>query len=275
MKTYILAANSFDEDTNYINHAFQMAKKTGARLVFFHLHNISIHAINARLPYESILETIKIAKDKADAFVTNLEKKYQVQTTLDFALGDFYQQLQRSIKEHQAVLLVMGIHKKYFEENLLGSTTTNTIHKVDIPVLTVPETYTYNPLKKILFAFDIERGLPAEALKKIETIAKAYKSVVEIFYVNDNPSDNKQDLINNMKASLQSTGDTRFLFNSVTSNTVVDEVKKELTRFEANLLVMVPYEYGFWLSLIHRSKTNLITSNLEVPLLTLHSNDVL
>jgi len=50
---------------------------------------------------------------------------------------------------------------------------------------------------------------------------------------------------------------------------VIKAIKNELQVSGADLLIMVPYRYGFWNSLIQRSKTRMMASKSSVPLLSI------
>jgi hypothetical protein len=53
------------------------------------------------------------------------------------------------------------------------------------------------------------------------------------------------------------------------SNFVLEEIKNEISQIKADLLIMVPQRYGFWESLVHRSKTRTMASLSKIPLLSI------
>ncbi|MFV0572463.1 MAG: universal stress protein, partial [Xanthomarina gelatinilytica] len=61
----------------------------------------------------------------------------------------------------------------------------------------------------------------------------------------------------------------RYYFRNVASIQIIDAIHTEVKQMEADLLIMVPYKYGFWDSLVHRSKTRVMASESSVPLLSL------
>ncbi|MNX96122.1 hypothetical protein D3C86_1284240 [compost metagenome] len=60
----------------------------------------------------------------------------------------------------------------------------------------------------------------------------------------------------------------KYIYKTVRSNAVINEIEKEIKRYQADILVMVPKKYGFWDSLVHKSKTRIMASGLDVPLLS-------
>lgn len=66
--------------------------------------------------------------------------------------------------------------------------------------------------------------------------------------------------------------DVKYIYKNVRSNAVIDEIKKEIKNFEADILVMAPQKYGFWDSLVHKSKTRIMAAGLDIPLLSIPKN---
>ncbi|SPW34593.1 Uncharacterised protein [Elizabethkingia miricola] len=58
-------------------------------------------------------------------------------------------------------------------------------------------------------------------------------------------------------------------YKNVLSDNVVAAIKDEIVDTQADLLVMVPHKYGFWESVIHRSKTSIMASGNNIPLLSI------
>jgi len=50
---------------------------------------------------------------------------------------------------------------------------------------------------------------------------------------------------------------------------VLKVIEEEVIHMNADLLIMVPQKYGFLESIIHRSKTRVMASNNNVPLLSI------
>lgn len=60
-----------------------------------------------------------------------------------------------------------------------------------------------------------------------------------------------------------------YYYKNVQSEAVIDEIRNEMLEYKPDVLIMVPYEYGFWSSLIHKSKTRIMSSGLDIPLLSI------
>jgi nucleotide-binding universal stress UspA family protein len=270
MKTIIIASDFSNEAENATEYVLNFVKDTPAKLVIFHLHKISIHSQNARLPYTSIQTTIEISHEKVENRIKSLSNKHGLPIEMDWAMGDFYEQLQLSVDRHQADMVVMGMDDKSLEQDLLGSTTTGAIHKIKVPILAIPSKAKYTGIKKVLFAYDIEKGVDVDVLEKVKDVVTKFNAELEVFHVS-----NTLDKIEKNKHDLSHVdhqfGDITYMYKEVKSDDVIHEIEKEMKRIHADLLIMVPYEYGFWSSLIHRSKTRVMISGMDAPLLSIHA----
>jgi len=265
MKTIIIASDFSEEAKNATEYAIKMAKVIDAKIVLFNLHILSVHAVNSRLPYDAILATVEKSKQKIENQVKTLSETHNITIIPYFAMGDFHEQLQRAIAEYKADFVIMGMHEKTLEGDLLGSTTTEAIHKLITPILAIPVHAKFNGINKILYACDFNKGVTSEILEKVKTTTQKFNAELKVFHVNDNlPQTTDTAEI------LEPLEGVSYYYKSVQSDAVIEEIKKELISFKPDILIMVPYEYGFWSSLIHKSKTRVMSSGLDMPLLSIH-----
>lgn len=267
MKTFIIASDFSNEAENATDYVLNLVKTIDIKLVIFHLHKISIHSENARLPYSAIQTSMERSYEKAKDRIKRLSEEHACPIEIDWAMGDFYEQLQLSVERHQADLVVMGMDDKSLEQDLLGSTTTGAIHKIKVPILAIPLKAKFTGIKKVLFAYDVEKGVENEVLERVKVVVKKFNAELEVFHVN-----NTVTMLEQTQAYLNNHfEDITYMYKEVKSDDVIYEIEKEMKRIHADLLIMVPYEYGFWSSLIHKSKTRVMISGMDTPLLSIHA----
>jgi predicted transcriptional regulator len=153
----------------------------------------------------------------------------------------------------------------------MGNTTTKVIHRLKIPVLAVPENLHYTPIKNILYACDFDKDTSEKFPKKLRDFASVFGTQIEIFTVesvlkklqmNDAVTERKLNMDNGLAG-------VSHYYKNVLSDNVVAAIKEEIVDTQADLLVMVPHKYGFWESVIHRSKTSIMASGNNIPLLSI------
>lgn len=272
MKTIIVATDFSPVAENAVEYAAAAAQQTGARLVLFHLHTVSIHAVNARVSPRALQEMLDRNKERFEARGEALRRAYHIDVVVDWYIGDFYESIQASIARFDATLLVMGMAAKSLEQDLLGNTTTSAIHRLRTPILAVPQGAKFKGVKQVLFACDMLQGAQRAVLAQVRTVAAGFGADVTIFHVNKTISKIKSGetvLASHGQAFDEVFDGLSYYYKEVQSNAVLDEINREIQAIAADILVMVPLRYGFWSSLVHKSKTRIMASQSEIPLLSI------
>lgn len=272
MKVILVATDFSKEAENAVEYAAAAAQVAGARLVLFHLYKLSVHAMNSRLGPGSFDDLYKASRKRLEDRAAELSGRYSIRAEADWHKDDFYTELKQSIMYFNADILVLGMAEKSLEQDMLGNTTTAVIHRLRFPVLAVPYGVKFEGIKTILFAADILRGVHLQVLEKVKEVAADFGAEqVEIFHVSDKVREIETAGIGASTESAFGEGvnGVSYFYKNVESNAVISEIQKELTEIKADMLIMVPNRYGFWGSLIHRSKTRIMASGSDVPLLSL------
>lgn len=271
MKKIIIATDYSAEAENAADYAGAVAAEQGHELILFNFSEISIHLLNARVSGNAIDEILELYQTNLNEAAGALSKKYNVKVTPHLATGNFYESLVACINQYQASAVVMGMANKSVEQDLLGNTTTSTIHKLQFPLLAIPITTKFHGFHKILFACDMEKGVEDKVLKNVYEIATAFGATVEVFYVKNKieelqgAEDAEHVVIDKTFAGIS------YYYKNIESHKIIEAIQDEVKETKADLLIMMPYKYGFWDSMVHRSKTRMMASGNNVPLLSLPS----
>ncbi|VTP91708.1 universal stress protein [Sphingobacterium daejeonense] len=271
MKTIIVAMDYSIEAKNAMNYAAAAAAEQNFDLVLFNLYHVSIHALNARVPAASFYEMYRDEKDKLARTASQLASAYGIEVSTYIATGEMIAELQKCYEIHHGELIVMGMREKSLEQDLMGNTTTAAIHHLKFPVIAIPATVKYHGIKKVLFACDLARGVHSKVLEQVKELASNLNSEVEVFHVNsvintlttnDKVSKHAQEVDNALNG-------IQYYYKNVESDEIIGSINREIKEYGADLLIMVPYRYGFWGSLVHRSKTRIMASGNNIPLLSI------
>ncbi len=266
MKRVIIALDRSPEAENALNYAAEAAAERNYELILFSVQNVSIHVLNSRLPASELNADLAAKERWLKEKAVQTKEKFGVAATAYFDTGSFFEALQDCIHHTGGEMLVMGMAQKSLEQDMLGNTTTTAINRLKIPVLSIPIEATYKGISKIVFACDIARGIHKEVLEKVRSIAADFGARVEVF----NVSGAVTRLAQNKPEIDRSLRGISYYYNSVASSDIIGAIRQEVLDQNADLLVMVPYKYGFWSSLVHKSKTRVMASGSQVPLLTIH-----
>ena len=270
MKVILVATDFSKEAENAVEYAGAAAKVVGAKVVLFHLYKLSVHALNSRLGPSTFDDLYNASQKKLEDRAKALAEKYEIKTVADWHKDDFYTELKLSLAHFQADILVLGMPEKSLELDMLGNTTTAVINRLKVPVLAIPLEVQFEGIKTILFAADVLRGVHLHVLEKVKEVAADFGAKqVEIFHVSEKVKELQGLKEETEKAYGEDGSDIQYYYKNVSSNAVIREIQMELKEIQADMLIMVPNKYGFWSSLIHRSKTRIMALNSEVPLLSL------
>lgn len=270
MKKIIVATDFSAEADNAMHYAATAASDGKYEVILFTLQNISIHALNSRISPEALDQLIKKYQEKLNVVSAKLAADYAIKVTPYFAMGDFYEELPKCYEAHHADMVVLGMAQKSLEQDLLGNTTTQSLHRLKFPILAIPLSAKYKSIKNILFACDIVRGVHKQVLENVKSISTDFGAKVEVFHVSNKVAELKQDIIANQLAEIrQEFKGISYQYKNVQSNEILKAIKTEMENIQADLLIMVPYRHGFWASLIHKSRTRVMASSNNIPLLSL------
>lgn len=264
MKHLIVAIDFSKEAENALEYAGALAQQAGAKVIIFNSFTIPVHASNSLLPasvyQEMIDQNILLLKRKAGA----LAEAYGVETGIEAGSLDMASEIDEILLKYESPLLVMGMAAQSLEQDLFGNTTTSIIMKLKYPVLAVPLSARFKGIRKILFACD--EVSDKTLLEKIRDLASAFGSEIEIFHVSK--ADEPVNRTNDPEISMI-LDDVPHSFKNIQSAAVIREIENEIKNTAADLLIMVPRKYNFLQAIIHRSKTRIMASNNNVPLLSL------
>lgn len=272
MKTIVVASDFSKVSDDATKYALEVARFLKAKVVLFHLHMMSVHVANARLTPKALQESLDLNRLITEKAAEKWAEDYGVEVIPEWRMGDFYTEIKAVIETHTADVLIMGMAKKSLEQDLMGNTTTAVISRLDFPVLAIPQGSSFKGIKTILFAYDIEKELPSKILANVRDFAKIFDASLEIFHVSNRleaieKSEKMPDKV--LKTFGDELNGIHYFYKNVSSNAVLQAIEDEVNVIQADLLIMVPYKYGFWGSLVHKSKTRAMASGNNIPLLSI------
>lgn len=271
MKTIIAATDYAVLAENAVDYAAAaIAGLNNYRLVLFNDFSLPIHSMSKAVSAQDIQDLIDENKVLLEAKALLLAEQYGIEvipvTTFSFVANA----IKDLVAQYEPELIVMGMEEKTLEQELLGNTTTSVIKKLHVPVLAVPAKIKYNGLKKVLFSCDAVHGVSQPLLERIKEIALITKAEVEVLLINETIEELKAkgadpDCLRRIDEGLEGID---YYYKNIKSDSIIQGISDEIKRLDADLLIMAPQKYGFWGSMVHRSKTRLMASGLAIPLLS-------
>ena len=163
-------------------------------------------------------------------------------------------------------MIVMGTQgASGLKEIFLGSKTSGVMKQTHIPILAIPNSFTYRPIKDIIFGVDSGIVADDQVLTPLLELAKAYKSTIKILHLD------KEKMVVGYDPGIDiSLGEIPHSFHRVSGTNDVNGVIN-LFVYEENsdMLCMIRRDRNFWSNLFHRSVTTKEVFDSPVPLLIL------
>jgi nucleotide-binding universal stress UspA family protein len=172
---------------------------------------------------------------------------------------------------HHVDLVVMGITgKSHLEQTLVGSSTIRVADKSRYPVLAVPLQTPIEPVKRIVFACDLQKvtgTTPVERLKKILDELEVPLLVVNVVHGNEKvmpekaiPADDLFLLLSTYQPS----------FYSIDDKDTVAAIMEFADSHKASLIIMIPKSHDFWDGLFYPGVIRKLAYHTSIPLLLMH-----
>jgi nucleotide-binding universal stress UspA family protein len=266
MKTIIVATDFSKEAENALLYAAGAAKQLKSKVIIFNSYTVPSHAGNSLFPASGFLELIEYNNNILKQKALELAEEFSIEVGYESSLMDVNEELEVLIKKHEADLVIMGMAPKSLNQDLFGNTTTSAITNFKFPVLAIPLGAKFTGVKKILFACDILRGVEQKMLERIKAFTAGMGAEIEIFSVHQKLKALKEDHLLRIGEALK---EVTHSYKNIESSEIIREIEKEVKAFEADLLIMIPHKYNFWSSIVHQSKTRIMASTSEVPLLSI------
>lgn len=267
----IIAATNFSAiANNAVTYAAGLAKSANAKLILFNSFTLSVHSANSQITGEAMQQQLDKASARLHTLGQDLAQLFNIEVSCFCSYSFLEQELSLLINDTKAELVVMGMAERSFEQELMGNSTTAVIKNLNTPVLAVPLNARFQSIKKILYACDTLSFSSIKRFSWLRDMVGNLGAEVEFFSVDEKIDDLKQEqgrklLHSTLEEEFQ---EVKYLYKTIKSNAVINEIKKEINSYDADILVMVPQKYGFWDSLVHKSKTRIMAAGLSVPLLS-------
>jgi nucleotide-binding universal stress UspA family protein len=271
MKTILAATDYTDLAENAVRYAAGVARLNNYKLILLNDFAISVHATNGLLSADGVEGLIDENRILLESKALLLANEYGIEVVARATFSFIENAIKEVVSEYQPEMIVMGMEEKSLEQELLGNTTTSIIKKLRSPVLAVPANAKFHTPKKVLFACDVLNGVSEQILAQIKNVALTTQAEVEVLLINETVEELKEmgvdaAALNRIDDGLEGID---YYYKNVKSDSIIGGIANEVKNVAADLLIMVPQQHGFWGSMVHRSKTRIMASGLNIPLLSI------
>lgn len=260
MQNILVPIGSTENALNTLQYAVDFAESVSANLFVFRAYS-SLSKAGTMVSVDAIIERETNLYLKT---LVNAVNRKNVDIKLIAAKGSVVDSVLAIDEELGIDLVIVGARSNSIKEEVfLGKTAGSIVKQTEVPVLTVPDAYTFSPISNILMAFKSGVIKSKTALNPLQVIVKKFKSQVNLLLVKT-PEYTEEDLVISDKLkALQST-------LTVTENqTTFQGVLEHFQTHQPDMLCVFRRKRGFFQKLWEKNTILKEEFHTSVPLLIL------
>lgn len=270
MKNIVVPTDFSKNAHKALEYAVELANQFDANI-----HLISSYVVRRRT---GMLKSIAdIQKQDTEEGLGKLAREFRSSlseetTIMTMALqGDVVHTIVKYATRIDADLIIMGTRGIGSVPRLFwGSNTIAVMSKSEgIPLLAVPEEFEVAPVKRIVFATDMNKISSEAVIKPMVKIAEINKAEIEILHVAPSIQQN-DDLANDFYFA--NVDHTYYRIDN-TESSVNESINQFVNTTKSQLLCMIRKQRGLLSDLFHNSVTEKTAASLEAPLLIMFDSE--
>ncbi len=275
MKTILVPTDFSRIARNAAVYAAEFAMRSKSKLILMNVYHVPV--VSSEVPivlpvWENVEENALIALNRVKrSLIRKFGKELQVECICQMGFG-VDEIIKQFTEDKNIELIIMGMNGSgYLGEKIMGSNVTELIKRSNCPVLVINHKTKFNPIKKIVLAFDYKKVPNASVFDLLKKITKLFKSQLLIVNVVDElkklPSIKKAVNGVNIDHLLEGINHS---FHSVENDDTIEGVNEFVSDTKAEMLVFIPHKHGFLSSIFHESNTKRMAFHSTIPMLALH-----
>jgi nucleotide-binding universal stress UspA family protein len=272
MKKILVPTDFSKLSANALDYAVQLAKKTEAEVLLFHVYTIPVFTEDPTLiSTEQYLE--EDALDNLEKLKESIEKSNpELQISYAAKAGFPVEQItDYATKQHVDMIVVGSQGVGYIQERVLGSTASSLIRKVRIPLMIIDKQVRFKEPKKIVLGVDFAETDDQMVLAPLKKIAATYQSHICILNIfteaNVIPTFGEIAESFNLEKALKHTHHTFF---EVEHPDVVLGINNFVKKHNIDLVAIISRTHSLIGRVFREPLTKAMTFHSLVPLLILH-----
>lgn len=283
MKTLLIATDLSESAARAATYGYALAQQLKAKVILCHVMNVPAEIPQTGMVawpedvYEDMLRDSKneLAKLKNQLIASGRPNTYQPEVVCVYEAGFAADVINDKASHFGANMVITGTHANdSLTTMMMGNHTRKLIEASTVPLLLVPPSAEFKPLKRIAFASDFAK--PARDIKPIHELidfAKSLDTEVILAHIDEHKNDPGYDaIVREMLSELMGKLNREKVSYKVVNSDNVEGGLKWLTDHAAiDILAMVHRRHNVLESLFAGSHTQKAARHLALPLLVLKS----
>lgn len=273
MQNILVPVDFSPTSRNAAIYAAELAKVFQAKLLLFHAYMLPTPV--SEVPY--VMVTADEMQKENEEFIRkeaeHLHGTYGVEVEWLVRIGIASDEVKSLAKERSIDLVIMGMKGAGGIDKIIGSTTTNVIRKVKVPVLVIPHDATYTSIQHITYASDFSDKNSIDLFKPLLELAGQFDAKIHILHVSRPTEGEKVDELVSQRANEIVFTNTDHEFVAVSDASITHGINGYLQHHSSDLLAMVAHRHSFFERVFSKSYTTAMAYETRIPLLILHDKE--
>nr|AWJ66268.1 putative universal stress protein [uncultured bacterium] len=276
MKNILLPTDFSENSLNAINYALELFRSFEIDFFVLNVQKVSGYTTSELMTaapsssiYQGVLEDnkLKVQNLVKKLALENSSEKFNFEALLDYDV--FTDALRQAVKSHEIDLIIMGTNGATgTKEAIFGSNTLKVIRNVNCPLLVVPEGYSFQNIKSVLFSNNAKMKISFAGLKPLKSILRRFKPVINVLEITEENIP-LQEVESDF--SIEDTlNEFEFKYFEIKDVPLLSAIKTFQQLIPIDLHALFIEKEGFIDRLIFGSATSAINYNSDKPLLIMH-----
>ncbi len=269
----LLVPTDFSECAeNALDYALFIAKNMNAEITLlsaYHIPSSGSATIVVNIQEDMRNET----QEELSALIDKKSKEYpKIKITGETDFNVPVNSILRHTEKNDYDMVVLGTTgASGVKDIFLGSTTSNLVDKVRIPILAVPHNSNFRSIESILMACSLESIKSVDSMNFLKLFATSLNLEVKFFNVYKENDEGLADRIAKKKEGLKIIFDSfKYEIELIQSNDIEDAVLQAVGKNQ--LLSVVTRERKFFDKMFHPSMSKKLAKHSKSPILILHES---
>lgn len=272
VKTMMVLTDFSDAALNAARYAAALTHQLKtSTLILYHSYDITWVPPVAFAPVgPGFTESPEMSLEKIMDVKNDLEDRVAEQTSIEIRTDErtLISAVNMLTQQQHIGLVVAGITgKSNLEKILVGSNTIRLARECLAPLLIVPPVATYQPIKTVVFACDLKRVSVSTPVMAIKAFVHALGARLLILNVDHNEAHFNPGTITELADLHQLWDDERPQYHYIEHEDTSAGIMEFAGQQQAELVITVPKEYGFFENIFHRSVTEKLAYHSHLPIL--------
>lgn len=287
----ILVPIDFSENTERsCQYALQIGKKFGSEIRLFHSYFDQIIVSDSSFPTGVDTDTmlneqlLRDIEQRAKEDIVNLQSElieqlkkeniHNVKIVYTLKGGDPESEIVDECEDYRPDLVVMGSSGRGRKSILTGSVSKKVMRNADVPVLAIPENYTYKGIKNVMYMTDFG-GPDRELLNKLMKLLKDFDVHIHCIHLNVHDkrrADNEQKM-QSIKSHFSAEAEKGMIScNLIGSKDISEDIENFVKENSIDLIAFLSHKRNVFQRLFTSKITKKDLFQADIPLLAFHTD---